>query len=90
MSILLVHRHILILDVIGTTKVVSVDKYKKSGVRETVLDVLDREGMTLSNVVKHPSGIDIRNLEGTYASSLLLNRIHDMRHFFFLSIHHFE
>lgn len=58
----------VILDAIRTTKVVSVDKYKKSGVRETVLDVLDREGMTLSNVVKHPSGIDVRNLEGTYAA----------------------
>ncbi len=67
----------VILDVIGTTKVVSVDKYKKSGVRETVLDVLDREGMTLSNVVKHPSGIDIRNLEGTYAAEPMIIKTSD-------------
>ena len=52
----------VILDAIRTTKVVSVDNYKKSGVRETVLDVLDREGIALSNVVTHQSGKDVRNL----------------------------
>ncbi len=57
----------VILDAIRTTKVVSVDNYKKSGVRETVLDVLDREGIALSNVVTHQSGKDVRNLEGICA-----------------------
>lgn len=56
-----------VLDAVASTKVVVVDTYKKSGIRETVHDVLEREGM-LEEVKgeERQNLVGVRNIDGIY------------------------
>ncbi len=55
----------VILDAIRNTKVVLVDGYRKNGVRETIGDVLAREGLS-QEALEAMRESDVRNMEGLY------------------------